>query len=247
MSGLWSATVAVVRRERALLLPVAGAFILLPQLAAGLFMEPAAVKALLSGSLDAGGGRLLIALAVSMLVSTIGQLALTDIVLGGADGAGTTVRQSLAAAFSLLIPASAYSFMQGFVTGIGVSLFVLPGMYLFSRLLFGLPILLSESSDPLYAIRRSWKLTTGRSLRIFSIVLIFMTGLLLVGYAASGLAAALGVVSTVAGAERHAGAWLVNMATAFVFTAAYLYFLAFVAILYRHVAALDDRGDRKPL
>lgn len=237
IGGLWSATVAVVRRERALLLPVAGAFILLPQLAMGFFVDPAALKALSSGSLDADVVRLLVALAASMLVSTVGQLALTHIVLGGADGSGTTVRESLAAAFSLLIPALAYSFLQGFAVGIGFSFFLLPGVYLLSRLLFGFPILLSESRDPLFAVRRSWKLTTGRSLQVFACVLIFLTGLLLVGYAASGLAAALGLVSTVAGAERRLGAWLVDTATAFVITAGYIYFIAFVATLYRHLSA----------
>lgn len=239
---LWPETIDLVRRHRPLLVPVASAFLFLPQLLFNWRVGDATPEELFSAG-RAGGDA--VALLFLVLMSLLGQLAIVRIAID--DGtAGDTVGDVLRTAARRLLPALAASLLQGMAVFAGLLLFILPGIWLFSRLCLATPLVATCQPDPIEALRHSWRLTDGHSLQIIGMLGVLVVGLLMVTIAIAGLGAAVGVVSTIAAGQPAegwgVGRWLFELLAAGASSAIGLIYICFLG---RLLAAL--RGRPSPL
>lgn len=101
-------------------------------------------------------------LLASLIVSLWCQIALIRFVADRVQGRAVLgLGQYFATALAVLpIMIISLMLMSGLI-GLGLMLFVLPGLYLFFRLWFVLPVIALEPSNPVAAIGRSWRLTAG--------------------------------------------------------------------------------------
>jgi len=231
--SIWAATRAAVLRNSEIIVPVAGAFLFLPQLA----------LQLVTGDFEQDQWLVLpqalfiapVVLGVA-IVSLIGQLVLTHIIIRDGTGTERTLGGVISQCAGLALPALAANLIQGLGVFFGLLLLVLPGLFLLSRLILVVPVIISETRDPVEALKRSWQLTEGRAFRVLGMLLILLLGLLLLSAAISGLGAALGVVTTVAAGQPAEGwgigKWLFEVLKAGVSAAISVYWVAFIATLY---------------
>jgi hypothetical protein len=184
LADAWTIAVA----DRALLIPVAGMFYFLPQLALRLFVFAArspktpppqdwneALAAIRQFYLDH-----LTALAAAEVWTIAGTLLLLVFYLkrGGGD---------LRGAFSAMLPIiPSYLFLALILNtaiAVGFVAFLLPGFYLFGRLLLASPILAAERPiGAIRAIERSWAVSRGRGfvfagLGVFPTIVGYLVGL----------------------------------------------------------------------
>ena len=228
---LWQETQDVVRRHADLMLPVAGLFLFVPQLLLSRQMGGRAPAALFSGPeamLD------FIVLPLVLIVGIVGQLVLYSLALhDGTAGyrLGDVIRQS----FARLLPAIAVSLVQGIAVGVGLILFILPGLWLMARFVAALPLVATDEPDPVRAIQRSWEFTAGRGLNILGMLAMLISAFLLLSLAFTGLGSALGVAGTLAAGQPQAGwgvgRWLFEVTTTGVTAIFGLYYSCFVSRL----------------
>lgn len=231
--GIWAATLASVRRNAELVLPVAGAFLFLPQLGLQLATSDTPPDQWFTGSRST----LIIAtFLVVIAVSLVGQLVLAHIAIRDGTGQDQTLGAVIGTSASLALPALAANLMQGIMVGFGLVLLILPGLWLLARFLLVVPIIVRETRDPIEALKRSWTLTEGNGFRILGMLLVLILGFLLLSLSISGLGAAIGVISTVAGGQSDAGwgigRWIFEVLSAGVSAAISVYWVTFVAMLY---------------
>lgn len=236
LSGIWAATVAAVRRDRDILVAVAGAFIFLPRILLNRVIGDATPEQLMAE------GRALqsaLLLAPFLILWVFAQLAIIMLFLGGRQGRGVSVGETLRGSLALLVPAVIASLLQGIAVFFGLLLFILPGFYLMARLSLVVPTLATRTRDPMEALRHSWQLTTGNGMRILLILVMLFIGLLLVGVVLGGLAAALGFITNVAAGVPAqgwgVGRWVFEIIGAGASTAISVYYLGFIAMLYRQL------------
>lgn len=246
---LWQETQHVVRRHIGMTLPVVGLFMFLPQLLMAWQVgdrPPAQMFQTLSPGL--------LVFPLALLMGLAGQLVLYFIAWhDGTDG--KRLGEVLQLAGRRLLPAIAVSLMQGIAMGmvlipaallvsvLGLPLqlvpllLIVPALWIFSRFIPALPLLMAGVSDPLAALRQGWRLTRGQSFRILASILTLLFGLLLVLTAMSGLAQAVGVVTTIVAGKPAAGwgigRWLFELASTGFAAVFSLYFSSFVARLSR--------------
>jgi uncharacterized membrane protein len=69
--------------------------------------------------------------------------------------------------------------------GIGLIVFLIPGIYVACRLAFVSYLVMDEGLDPIAAVEASWRITRGHALKIFALgflsIFIFLAGLALLG------------------------------------------------------------------
>lgn len=232
-SAAWGATTDFMSENQALLLPLAGMFLFLPQL---LFQFGA--QDLVPGAPLPDGSGLRIGLLVGLLLvaSLMGQLTITRMAAGRTRG--VTLGEELAASASVLLPAVAALLLQSIAIGIGLVALFLPGIYLIGRLLFVLPVLACETSDPIEALKRSWALTAGNGFRLAAFVMAIGFAIIFISVLLGGVGAAIGVVSTVASGGPPAegwgiGRWLFELLNVSVSALLSVTYMVFVAQLYR--------------
>ncbi len=117
-------------------------------------------------------------------------------------------------------------------TGLGLLLFVVPGLYIAARLYLVVPLAVVERLGPLALLQRSWRLTEGHGL---AIMLFFVLGMLFIfgaGLIAAGVGAALASVLTLAGL-KSAGMFAAALATAAFSTVAAMGSAAASTVIYR--------------
>jgi hypothetical protein len=235
---LWPLTLGVIRRHSELLVPVALAFLFLPQLVFNWHVGDTVPAELFGADRLLGD---LGALSFLLLFSLIGQLVISFIAVR--DGtAGLTLGQILKRSTLLLLPALAVSMMQGLAVGFGLLLFVLPGLWLLSRLVLVIPLVATDVPDPVNALKASWRMTDGHSLKILGMLAFLVLGFIMLSLGINGLGAAIGVISTVATGQPEEGwgigRWLfeslAGLASAFIG----VLYLCFIATLYRALRAL---------
>lgn len=234
---IWPETIAALRRHYDLLLPVAAAFLFLPQLLFAWHLGDTPPKELF------GEGRLLadvVAISLLMLVSLIGQLAIAFVIVN--DGtADRTLGNVLKGAALLLFPALAASLIQGMAVGFGILLLIIPGLWLIARLAPVIPLVATEHHDPIAAISGSWNLTKGRSLAILGMISILFLGFAMLTLGISGLGAALGVVTTLAAGKPvegwGIGRWAVEVLGAGASALFGATYIAFLSVLTRALKA----------
>ncbi len=238
-ASLWEAAVASLRRDQALLVPVAAAFLFLPQLLLARWVGDLPVNQWFSGG---NAARTLILFVPVVLASLVGQLSLTAILLG--EGEGQTVSQAIGASAGRAAPALAANLIQALGFGFGLLLLILPGFYVLGRLSLVIPLIVSQTRDPVDAIQRSWHLTRGRGLQVMAWFATLFLGFLLVSIAVNGLAAAFGVVSAIAegGVAEEGrwglGRWIFELMGGALSAGITLLLIAFTAELYRALRSL---------
>lgn len=233
LGGIWSATVDAVRRERDLLLPVAGLLVFLPRLVMSRLIGDTPPDQLMS---EGQAGQTLLLLLPFVCIWVYAQLVVILLFMGK-SGRDITVGDGLRLALAVLVPAIVASLMQGMAVFFGLLFLILPGFYLMARLSLVMPVLLDRVQNPIDALRESWRLTSGNGFRILFILLMLFSGLLLIGIVLGGLASAFGFVANVAAGTPAqgwgVGRWLFETIGAGVETALSIYFLGFIAMLYQ--------------
>jgi hypothetical protein len=241
-AGIWDATLAAVREEAPLVVPVAAAFLFLPQLLFARWMGDLPANEWFT---PGNSGRTLLVFIPVALASLVGQIAITAMALRAFPG--RTVAEALGQSAARIMPAIAANLIQAIAFVGGLLLLILPGFYLLARLILVIPILVCETRDPLEAVRRSWELTRGRGLKVTGFLLVLIFGFLLISLAMSGIAAAVGVLASLGGAAPEAGwgvaRWLVELLNAAASAGITLIFILFTAMLYSvlvRAPAADD-------
>lgn len=231
--SVWAATLATVQRNADIMVPVAGAFLFLPQLA----LQLATGDTPLDKWFAAEHAPVIVpVLLVVAIVSLIGQLVLTHITIRDGTGSERSLGGVISQSATLVLPALAANLIQGIAVFFGFLLLVLPGFWLLSRLLLVVPIIVSETRDPIDALKRSWQLTGDHGFRVLGMLLILLFGFLLLSLSISGLGAAIGVIGTVASGQPSEGwgigRWLFEVVSAGLSAAISVYWVAFIATLY---------------
>ncbi len=163
------------RRDRDLLLSIAGVFILLPSLALAMLTDrpvppEGADFETIAATVQAFYISNFVWIALVGIASGFGAVAMLVLIL---DRNATSVREALSRALTLVVPYWALGIITGAAVFLGSLALILPGIYIFIKLLVAGPVMVAEQlSNPVAAMRRSWEITKGNSLRIFSFVAI---------------------------------------------------------------------------
>ncbi len=239
-----------------LLWPLAAAFLFLPQLLVARHVADRTPDQIFVGEALPGDA---ISIGLLLLVSTLGQLAMARIVAhDGTEGRtlGADLRVALArlpaamAVFFILLilfllvsflPA-ALAFLLGGGNAGAILAVMLSGFWLAARLGIVLPLVATYHPEPLSAIAKAWRLTSGRTLRIAAMLATLLVGFLLLVIGIAGLAAAAGVISTVATGPVDEGwgigRWLFELVNTAASAAVGTFYIAFLTVLAR---ALGNR------
>ncbi len=232
--AVWTATQESVRRTSELLVPVAAAFLFLPQLMLQLATGDTPPDQWFSGDRSAV---IIAALLIVVGVSLVGQLVLTHIALRGGTGAEHTLGGVIAQSGGLALPSLAANLIQGIMVAFGMLLLILPGLWLLARFLLVVPIIVSGTRDPVEALKQSWSMTADNGFRILGMLLVLILGFLLISIAISGLGAAVGVIGAVASGEAAdgwgIGRWAFELLSAAVSAAISVYWVTFIAMLFK--------------
>lgn len=181
-SAVWNDTARMFGGNASLLLAIAGCFFFLPALLVGyLLPQPQQATTLegmiveLSAYLMANGHWLLLANVVNM----IGAIAIYLLLF---NSRGHTVGGAIAGSVPILLPYLLLSILSSFFIGVGLMLFILPGLYLLGRLgISGAVMVAEDLRNPLAAIARTWGWTKGRGWAVAGlIILVAVTGIVLI-------------------------------------------------------------------
>lgn len=143
--------------------------------------------------------QLLINLVVPSIVGAFGQLAATHLVLR----TELTPRDSLIAAVAAFPIYALVQLVMALPLGIGLLLLLVPGIWLFGRLLFlSGAVVLTEPAAPMQLLQRCWNLTANNGLPLTLFLVLGMFGVIGIGLMAEGAGAALDVVSRFAGMSQ---------------------------------------------
>lgn len=221
---------AMLRSHGSLLFAVAGVFFLLPTLLTGyLLPQPSAttpdgvMSAMTAYYRDHWPWLLL-----SSVVSTIGSIVIYSLLF---DGRGRTVGGAIGAALPILPFYLVMSFLTAIIVGLGLALFILPGIYLIGRLAVAPAAMVAEGyRSPIRAIGESWALTRGRGWAVAGLIVIVAV----VGYVLSFIVTAvLGTVFVLIAGRDGAGALLVLILDAAVTAVLLTVLLVLFAAIYR--------------
>lgn len=232
-SALWQGIIAVLRPDFALLFAVIAPFTLLVAMVIDLFGPK------LPATLAEFTPRVvLLTLLIPSLIGAFGQLALTFLLATS----GNTPREALTRAGKALPPYLAAVLIITPATTLGLALLIIPGLYLFARMLLVGPVIVIEGLGPVDALRRSWALTAvhgGAILWFLVLVILFVLG---TSVLASGIGAALGVVMAAVGLKTVGGfvAALVGAVISTLFTMGNA---AAGVVIYRRIRAVVPVAD----
>lgn len=191
----WADVTAMARGHAELLLLIGGLFMMLPALASELFLPfvPAAktIPGLMAERLAYTEANLLPLLLV-VLVSTFGQAAILALLL---DPVRPTVAQSLRIGLANLFWLLLANLITSLAVGVGLTLLIVPGLYLFGRLIAVPAILFAERrTNPVELLSRSFALTEGNGWRsILFFAVIWITAAIVVQAVASVAGIAVGL------------------------------------------------------
>lgn len=254
ISSAWEATHQFVRREAALLLPVAFAFIGLPGIVIDL-VRPVMVP---GQEVQAGGWMLAIIPAWFALI--YGSLVLSTLALSG----GMSVRDALAHAARRLTSAVGVMLMLGFVVVIlmtpvaafvpgaaaGAPAAVPPGVGLYLMaiavaaivasirfLLFNVA-LVAEEGGAVASLKRSWAMTRGQFWRLLGCMLIFVLATLVIGVAISVAAGSVLLIIGKALGDPALGHVLIAILSGAINAVLSTYLWVMLAMIYRQLSGV---------
>ena len=180
---LWKDVQANIRARGSDYLLPAAAFLFLPPFALTLLAPDLVVLGELESIWDVPAEYAL----TSIVVGFIGLLATIAIIAMSLDP-----RLSQAAALRLagrkLLPAILLNLIVSAAVLLGLLALIIPGFIALARLWAALPVLVTEDAGDLEAVKRSWALSDGSTLRILFVLLMVGLGLAFVGFAAGAVA-----------------------------------------------------------
>lgn len=230
---LWNEAADLVRRNRTVVLALAGALYFLPNLLVAYFapMDPArpGVTFVQSVSLHVASNWPLI--LVGSLIEMLGTLTLFRLFL---KPEGRTVGATIAASLILIPTMFAASFLSNMVIVLGLLLLILPGIYALGRLaLVPAAIVAEERRNPFDAIGRGFALTRNAGFAVAGILIIVFILALIVDIAVS---AGIGTIAIVL-AGRETGLFVAETGSAAVWAAASVAQVAIASRIYLRLAA----------
>lgn len=175
LSGCWNDVMQLFRANRELLLSVAGVFILLPSLAFAMFVpapptppgaDLATIYANVQSFYEDKFGWII-------LVGLLNGFASIVMLLLMLDRDRPSVGEAMRRGFAIILPYYAMGALSGVLAFLGALVFVLPGIYLFVKLIVAGPVMAAERVHTIIApLRRSWALTRGNSGRILLFLIV---------------------------------------------------------------------------
>lgn len=226
------------KRDRDVIAAVAGVFVFLPNLALALFMRVATVTT----RIDAPDDQALLAsmqsflvenaplLAFQMIAELIGVAVLLALLL---DPARPTVGEALRIVARRLPVLIAATMLINIALVAGMTLFIVPGLYVIGRVALVLPVLLGEPERRFGdAIGRAVELTRGRVFQLLSLWAFIFIGAYFVQMLLQGLARAAS-----AGGSNPVTAGMVAVATSAVSMATVIAYTLVRATLYRRLVS----------
>ena len=194
LSTLWDGMTSLVLGDLSRLFFVAAPFTLLPSVAVQLFVPP-----LPADPADITGQQWLFAFLMPALLGNFAQLAVTPLLLRR----DVTPRFAFTVALQLWPLYMAALLLAGLPVGLGVLMLLLPGLYLYARLIFPVSaVLTAEGRTGVTALlKRSWQLTEPAQGTLFLFVVVALFGVIGVLMLANGAGAALDVVARALGME----------------------------------------------
>jgi len=228
----------ILREHKESILAIAGVFLFLPSLLMAQFVgQPA-----LSG--DEDGNALIAAYSAffnenttaiisSNLLVSFGGLAIYFVI---ALSRGASVADNLGTAFKYFLTFLLANILSGLVIIAGFLLFIVPGLYVFGRLIL-VPMVIADQSDrnPVEALKKSWEITKGNG---FSILLLFII-IWLVGAITIGVLQML--VGVVTGLATGGQGWplIENLVAALAGTALQIVLIVVIAAIYQQLTGKD--------
>lgn len=258
ISKAWDESRAILKRDGKLIMTVAAALFLLPQVVAGVVTGPSTGAAQMSGTTW-------LVVAVLAVIGMIGQLSLAWLAIRSGVSVGEAIRhgtQRFPAFFgaALLIMVAIVLFtivataILAAVGAIQVSAEPDPGSLGLILLVIIIPILLVsirflpsvgvatvEDVGPLGILKRSWALSRGHFMRLLGFIIIFLIAALIISFAMGAVAGA--IVSLVAGRPEPMtlGALILALITGLVQASLITVYVLMLARIYTQLA-----GDGVP-
>lgn len=175
LSACWNDVMHLFRANRELLLGVAGVFVLLPGLAFALFVSRpenpagAEIETLYRLMLEFYTDNVFWIILVG-LANGFASVVMLVLIL---DSRKPSVGEAMRKGVSILLPYYALGILSNMMVFLGSLAFVLPGIYIFIKLVVAGPAMIAERSYNIpAAMRRSWALTKGNSGRVLLFVLV---------------------------------------------------------------------------
>ena len=195
IADVWRETIAAARRGMAHYLPVAAAFVLLPEVVIDLFGPP-----LPKSPAGLTPNLVFVSLVLPSLIALVAQAAIVRLEVDRRGGIDRSVGEGLLLALRAW-PLLVFALLLAAIPiGAGM-LLIVPGLYLAGRLAMAMPLVL-DGADPVAALRRSWELTNGNGWRVIGFTLLFGGWFILLSAAAATIGA--GVTTLFAGANAPA-------------------------------------------
>ena len=180
-NAAWADALQLTRAHWAALVAIAGAFNFLPVLLVNHFFPLPEIAAT---DPNAGAvwrvfiGESAIWYVLQSFVVMIGSAAMLRLVFarGGTVGGALMFGIMLLPVYSILVV------LDGILVFLGMMLLIVPGLYLWGRLVpAGAAMVAEESRNPIQAIRRSFELTQGNGWQVFGLyVLVLLPGMVLI-------------------------------------------------------------------
>ncbi len=164
-AALWRDTLTDTRALLPLALPVAAAFVLLPDVAVDLFGPP-----LPTTPAGMTPNVALIDAVLPSLIGLVAQLAIIRLALDRRRGQSRSVGEALAAALRAWPFAVVALLLSAVAIVPGLIALLLPGLYLAGRLSPAVPLVV-EGAGPVAAVEASWALTEGNGWRVIGFTL----------------------------------------------------------------------------
>lgn len=111
-------------------------------------------------------------LLIRLFILTIMLAAVIRTTMETYVGIESAWRQSAAAAISRMLALTVVAVLFWSAAALGFVLFVVPGVFLMVCFSASLPVLTAEGVDPLTALARSWRMTSGRRWQVLGVLLL---------------------------------------------------------------------------
>jgi len=128
----------------------------------------------LSDRPDLAGWAPLVGVLVSLVTTYILQGALTRASVDDLSKKGVSIGAALGDGLRYFFPLFIVALLVGLGTGIGLLLFIIPGLFLIVRWAVAAPAALIEREGPTHSIGRSAELTAGHRWAVFGLVLLYL-------------------------------------------------------------------------
>ena len=253
----WDESVAFLKRESGLAVPVALAFgglpgVVLSYLMPGPDMTSATTPAQMIEAVRPYAGSIAASFAINLLISLFGVLTITALVLR----AGVSVKEAMNTAFGRFLPAvvvlivlmailltPAIMLMAGGLAGAALAVFIaLPlAIVLSVKLSLANSAIVAERAGAGEALKRSWALTRGSALRIFGFVMVCVLVFAITSLAVTAIVGIVDAV-TLRGAEAGRPGLLSRLAEALLGAA----FTLVVTVMSARIYAQLTGGAAQP-